>query len=59
MTTQTKRSIVYLDEQRYAALRLKAADTHRSVSEPVTNLRANATVDWAHRESTQPGYACW
>lgn len=40
MTTPSKRSTVYFDEQLHAALRLKAAHTHRSVSDLVNDAVA-------------------
>lgn len=46
MTTPSKRSTVYFDEQLHAALRLKAAHTHRSVSELVNEaVRASLAED--------------
>lgn len=48
MTTSSKRSTVYFDEQLHAALRLKAAHTHRSVSELVNEaVRASLAEDHA------------
>jgi|AntDeeMinimDraft_5_1070356.scaffolds.fasta_scaffold11125_2 plasmid stability protein len=46
MTTASKRSTVYFDEQLHTALRLKAAHTHRSVSELVNDaVRAALAED--------------
>jgi len=46
MTTESKRSTVYLDAQSHAALRLKAAHTHRSVSDLVNEaVRASLAED--------------
>jgi len=46
MTTESKRSTVYFDEQLHAALRLKAAHTHRSVSDLVNDaVRASLAED--------------
>lgn len=46
MTTPSKRSTVYFDEQLHAALRLKAAHTHRSVSDLVNEaVRASLAED--------------
>jgi len=46
MTTTSKRSTVYFDEQLHAALRLKAAHTDRSVSDLVNDaVRAALAED--------------
>ena len=47
MSTASKRSTVYFDSELHAALRLKAADTNRSVSELVNEaVRQALTDDW-------------
>jgi len=43
MGTSSKRSTVYFDENLHAALRLKAAHTHRSVSD-IVNEAVRATL---------------
>ncbi|MGN8199870.1 CopG family transcriptional regulator [Salinisphaera sp. RV14] len=44
--TTSKRSTIYFDEQLHAALRLKAAHTHRSVSDLVNDaVRAALAED--------------
>ena len=46
MVTTSKRSTVYFDENLHAALRLKAAHTHRSVSDIVNDaVRAALAED--------------
>lgn len=46
MNESTKRSTIYFDPQLHAALRLKAAHTHRSVSELVNDaVRAALAED--------------
>lgn len=46
MGTTSKRSTVYFDENLYTALRLKAAHTHRSVSDIVNDaVRATLAED--------------
>lgn len=37
MTTETKRSTIYFDAQLHQALRMKAAQSHRSISEIVND----------------------
>lgn len=37
MQTETTRATIYLDKSLHKALRLKAADTHRSISEIVSD----------------------
>ncbi len=37
MQTETTRATIYLDKDLHKALRLKAADTHRSISEIVSD----------------------
>jgi plasmid stability protein len=37
MQTQTTRATIYLDKDMHKALRLKAAETHRSISEIVSD----------------------
>jgi plasmid stability protein len=37
MQTQTTRATIYLDAEMHKALRLKAAETHRSISEIVSD----------------------
>ncbi|WP_410473544.1 CopG family transcriptional regulator [Guyparkeria sp. TX1] len=37
MTTETKRSTIYFDAQLHQALRLKAAQSHRSISDIVND----------------------
>ncbi|GAB3673900.1 CopG family transcriptional regulator [Salinisphaera aquimarina] len=49
MTAASKRSTIYFDEQLHAALRLKAAHTHRSVSDLVNEaVRASLAGDQEH-----------
>jgi plasmid stability protein len=45
MTTQTKRATVYLDPDLHKALRLKAAETSRSISELVNNAVKEALAE--------------
>jgi len=45
MTTQTKRATVYLDSELHKALRLKAVETSRSVSELVNNAVREALAE--------------
>jgi plasmid stability protein len=46
MTTATKRATVYLDSQIHRALRLKAAETERSISELVNDaVRVSLSED--------------
>ncbi len=45
MTTQTKRATVYLDPELHKALRLKAVETSRSVSELVNNAVREALAE--------------
>lgn len=46
MTTATKRATVYLDSQLHRALRLKAAETEKSISELVnTAVRMSLSED--------------
>ena len=46
MTAATKRSTIYFDEQLHEALRLKAAHTHRSISDIVNDaVRAALAED--------------
>jgi len=45
MMTQTKRATVYLDPELHKALRLKAAETSRSISELVNNAVREALAE--------------
>jgi plasmid stability protein len=45
MITQTKRATVYLDPELHKALRLKAAETSRSISELVNNAIREALAE--------------
>ena len=45
MITQTKRATVYLDAELHKALRLKAAETSRSISELVNNAIREALAE--------------
>lgn len=45
MTTQAKRSTVYLDPDLHKALRLKAVETSRSISELVNNAIREALAE--------------
>ncbi len=45
MNTQTKRATVYLDPELHKALRLKAAETSRSISELVNNAIREALAE--------------
>jgi post-segregation antitoxin (ccd killing protein) len=45
MTTQTKRATVYLDPDLHKALRLKAVETSRSISELVNNAIREALAE--------------
>ena len=45
MVTQTKRATVYLDAELHKALRLKAAETSRSISELVNNAVREALAE--------------
>ncbi len=45
MTTQAKRATVYLDPDLYKALRLKAVETSRSISELVNNAIREALTE--------------
>ncbi len=45
MTTQTKRATIYLDPELHKALRLKAVETSRSVSELVNNAVREALAE--------------
>lgn len=45
MTTQAKRATVYLDPDLHKALRLKAAETSRSISELVNNAIREALAE--------------
>ena len=45
MITQTKRATVYLDPELHKALRLKAVETSRSVSELVNNAIREALAE--------------
>ncbi|HUL23069.1 MAG TPA: ribbon-helix-helix protein, CopG family [Thermodesulfobacteriota bacterium] len=45
MITQTKRATVYLDPELHKALRLKAAETSRSISELVNNAVREALAE--------------
>ena len=45
MTTQAKRATVYLDPELHKALRLKAVETSRSVSELVNNAVREALAE--------------
>jgi plasmid stability protein len=45
MTTQAKRATVYLDPDLHKALRLKAAETSRSISELVNNAVKEALAE--------------
>jgi hypothetical protein len=45
MVTQTKRATVYLDPELHKALRLKAVETSRSVSELVNNAIREALAE--------------
>jgi post-segregation antitoxin (ccd killing protein) len=45
MTTQAKRATVYLDPELHKALRLKAVETSRSVSELVNNAIREALAE--------------
>ncbi len=45
MTTQTKRATVYLEPDLHKALRLKAAETSRSISEIVNNAIREALAE--------------
>ncbi|MGD0917218.1 MAG: CopG family transcriptional regulator [Thermodesulfobacteriota bacterium] len=45
MTTRTKRATVYLDPELHKALRLKAVETSRSVSELVNNAVREALAE--------------
>jgi plasmid stability protein len=45
MTTQSKRATVYLDPDLHKALRLKAAETSRSISELVNNAVKEALAE--------------
>lgn len=60
MTTQTKRATIYLDPDLHKALRLKAAETSRSISELVNNAIKEALAEDAediaafHERATEP-----
>jgi post-segregation antitoxin (ccd killing protein) len=45
MNTQTKRATVYLDPELHRALRLKAVETSRSISELVNNAIREALAE--------------
>ena len=45
MTTQAKRATIYLDPELHKALRLKAVETSRSVSELVNNAVREALAE--------------
>ena len=45
MTTQAKRATVYLDPELHKALRLKAVETSRSISELVNNAIREALAE--------------
>ncbi len=45
MTTQVKRATVYLDPELHKALRLKAVETSRSISELVNNAVREALAE--------------
>jgi post-segregation antitoxin (ccd killing protein) len=45
MTTQTKRATIYLDPDLHKALRLKSAETSRSISELVNNAIKEALAE--------------
>jgi post-segregation antitoxin (ccd killing protein) len=45
MTTQSKRATVYLDPELHKALRLKAVETSRSISELVNNAIREALAE--------------
>ncbi len=45
MTTQAKRATVYLDPELHKALRLKAVETSRSVSELINNAVREALAE--------------
>ncbi len=45
MVTQTKRATVYLDPELHKALRLKAVETSRSISELVNNAIREALAE--------------